>query len=97
VLHIHSIKPNFLAVYRVSWLRAKARYDRWDEEFLIVRHEMRWTILWFKYQLKEWSRRSAESEGQEKAGKRAYAEKQIAMWKMFAEEAESGFKHKAID
>lgn len=97
MLYIHCIKPEFSAVYRVSWLRAKARYDRWDKEFLTVRYEMRWTILWFKHQVKEWSKRSVESVGQNRAGKKAYAEKQIAMWKMFVEEAESVFKGKAID
>jgi hypothetical protein len=75
-------------------LRAKARFDRWSEESQTVSHEMRWSILWFTYQVKEWSRRSAESV---KAGKKAYAEKQIAMWKMFVLEAEQGFEGKAIN
>jgi hypothetical protein len=55
---------------------------------------MRWSILWFTHQVNEWSRRSAESV---KAGKKAYAEKQIAMWKMFVLEAERGFEGKAIN
>ena len=44
-------------VYRVSWLKAKARYDRWNEEFQMVQAEMFWTTLWFKHQGKEGSYR----------------------------------------
>ena len=39
-------------VYRVNWLRAKARFDRWDEEDEIVRSEMRWTLLYFEHHTK---------------------------------------------
>lgn len=28
------------SVYRVNWLRAKACYDRWEEELTMVVHEM---------------------------------------------------------
>ena len=37
------------SVYRVNWLRAKAHYDRWEEELTMVVHEMEWTTLWFKH------------------------------------------------
>ncbi|KAG1821442.1 hypothetical protein DFJ58DRAFT_849975 [Suillus subalutaceus] len=43
--------------YRVNWLKAKARWSRWQEELSLVRHEMGWTINWFKYHEKEWDRR----------------------------------------
>ena len=35
-------------VYRISWLRAKARYTRWEEELSLVKHEMTWTVAWFE-------------------------------------------------
>ena len=57
---------------------------------------MKWTILWFEYQVNQWSKRSAKSIELENAGKKAYAEKQIAMWRIFAQEAESAFTGKAI-
>ncbi|KAI6010227.1 hypothetical protein EDC04DRAFT_2522884, partial [Pisolithus marmoratus] len=33
--------------YRINWLKARARRDRWKEEVSLVRHEMLWTGLWF--------------------------------------------------
>ncbi|KAG1818960.1 hypothetical protein DFJ58DRAFT_850222 [Suillus subalutaceus] len=47
--------------YRVNWLKAKARWSRWQEELSLVRHEMGWTINWFKYHEKEWDRRGVPS------------------------------------
>ena len=84
-------------VYRVNWLRAKARQDRWNEELQIVRHEMKWTTLWFKNQLKEWKDLLKRSVEENKAGHIAYAEKQVAMWKMFMREGERGFRGMMVD
>ena len=84
-------------VYRVNWLRAKARHDRWKEELLIVRYEMKWTILWFKHQMKEWKDRLRRSVEEKKLGHIAYAEKQVAMWKMFMREGERGFRGMMVD
>jgi hypothetical protein len=50
-------------VYRVNWLRAKAakaRFDRWSEELMIVGHEMTWTVAWFEHQKGEWLKRTRE-------------------------------------
>lgn len=84
-------------VYRVNWLRAKARFDRWSEELIIVGHEMRWTVAWFEHQRGEWLKRTRKREVESNPGKKAYAEKQIAMWEMFVEEAKRGFAGKMID
>jgi hypothetical protein len=81
----------------VSWLRTKARQDRWSEELTIVRHEMKWTILWFNRQIKEWKDRQRKSVEQNKPGHIAYAEKQVAMWKMFVREGERGFRGMMMD
>ncbi|KAG1889978.1 hypothetical protein F4604DRAFT_1507251, partial [Suillus subluteus] len=40
--------------YRVNWLKAKARWRRWEEELTLTRHEMRWTISWFHHQKSQW-------------------------------------------
>ena len=87
----------FCLVYRVSWLRAKACQDRWKEELLIVQHEMKWTVRWFKHQIKEWTARLNKSVEENKPGHIAYAEKQIAMWKMFIKEGERGFHKLMVD
>lgn len=76
-------------VYRVSWLKAKARWRRWEEELSLTQHEMGWTIGWFNYQQEEWNRRWDEAI---KPGHQAYAYKQVLLWKMFREDAEEKFK-----
>ncbi|KAG1797526.1 hypothetical protein EV424DRAFT_1333400, partial [Suillus variegatus] len=76
-------------VYRVNWLKAKARWSRWEEELNLTKHKMRWTINWFNHQKGEWSRRSMEAM---KPGHQAYAYRQVLLWTMFAEDAENRFK-----
>ncbi|KAI6102590.1 hypothetical protein EDD16DRAFT_1494750, partial [Pisolithus croceorrhizus] len=43
-------------VYRINWLKARARRDRWKEEVSLVMHEMLWTRLWFEYHKNMWSK-----------------------------------------
>ncbi|KAG2111729.1 uncharacterized protein F5147DRAFT_651355 [Suillus discolor] len=78
-------------IYRVNWLKAKARYDRWSEELKLVQHEMCWTVQWFQNQESEWRARADESI---KNGHRAYAEKQASMWAEFAAEGIKSFEEK---
>ncbi|KAG0691964.1 hypothetical protein DFH29DRAFT_883337 [Suillus ampliporus] len=40
--------------YRVHWLRTKALRDRWEEEILLVGHEMRWTIDFLVHRSRTW-------------------------------------------
>ncbi|KAG1838555.1 hypothetical protein F4604DRAFT_1572198 [Suillus subluteus] len=75
--------------YRVNWLKAKARWRRWEEELTLTRHEMRWTISWFHHQKSQWLRRSMEAM---KSGHQAYGHRQVLLWQMFAEDAEDKFK-----
>jgi hypothetical protein len=41
-------------VYRVNWLRARARAQRWSEEREIVTKEMEWVIGTFRYMERVW-------------------------------------------
>lgn len=82
-----------LLVYRVNWLKAKARWRRWEEELSLVQHEMGWTVAWFKHQQGEWYRRWNEAT---KPGHQAYAYRQMMIWKTFAEDAEDKFCHKRL-
>lgn len=68
--------------------------DRWKEELLLVRHEMLWTYLWFEYQMNLWERRVGESV---EAGKKAYAYKQVELWKNFMKRSKLAFHGKQID
>ena len=80
-------------VLRVSWLKAKARYDRWSEEIHLVQHEMCWTTLWFKHQEKEWEQRVTMNAH---PGHQAYAAKQQTLWGNFRKKAEEAFEEKMV-
>ena len=79
-------------VYRVNWLRAKARLDRWLEELVLVKHEMHWTILWFQCQANLWKKRSEKKEGILPMGHEAYAKKQQKLWNAFQKKASERFE-----
>ena len=74
-------------VYRVNWLRAKARMDRWKEEVTLVQNETGWMHLWLEYHRKIWEGRAKESEQEGLKGHACYAWKQVRMWERMANEA----------
>ena len=54
------------AVYRVNWLRARSRFDRWREEYKLLRSEMDWILNFFSYkeaECKSWALRKEDSPG----------------------------------
>ena len=77
---------------RVNWLRAKARSKRWEEEVLILKHEMIWTQLWFQNQKKKWEERREAAAVVSKPGHHAYAAKQERIWSNLQEHAQSEFE-----
>ena len=79
-------------VYRVSWLRAKARYLRWTEEMRLVKLEMHWTVNWFRHKQRCWKERlDCVVDEERDDGLKCYCHKQIALWKEFADGAEQRF------
>ncbi|KAI6166492.1 hypothetical protein EDD17DRAFT_1752630 [Pisolithus thermaeus] len=70
--------------YRINWLKARARRDRWKEEVSLVRHEMLWTCLWFEYHKDMWEKRALEST---EPRREAYAKKQMGLWNDFAKKS----------
>jgi hypothetical protein len=81
----------FESVTRVNWLRAKARSKRWEEEVLILKHEIIWTKLWFEHQKSKWEERLRMAMLASKLGHQAYAAKQARMWSQFVEDVEMEF------
>ncbi len=71
-------------VYHVHWFRAKARYDRWNEEFTLVPFEMKWTIAYFQKQAEIWVARKEQCT---EPGPLCYAIQQSSMWTDFATQA----------
>jgi hypothetical protein len=78
-------------VYRINWLRAKARVDRWEEEQTLVKNEMGWTMLWFQNQADLWRERSEDESVILPAGHKAYAKKQQKLWNVFRKKASERF------
>jgi len=79
---------NIISVYRVNWLRARARFHRWLEELTLTKNEMEWTTQFFFRKAEEWDSHLAPSLGN---GQVAYAERQKAMWQAMGEEAHKQF------
>ena len=79
-------------VYRVNWLKAKARVDRWAEEEILVKHEMQWTTLWFKNQANLWTERSKKEDPNLPSGHKSYAIKQQKLWNDFHRKATERFE-----
>ncbi|KIM78567.1 hypothetical protein PILCRDRAFT_75318 [Piloderma croceum F 1598] len=83
---------DLLLVYRVSWLRAKARFFRWSEELRLVEYEMQWTINWFRWKEGQWRTRLSEVDDEERPpGFDSYCHKQVALWDSLADRAQSQF------
>lgn len=81
-----------LLVYRVSWLRARARFLRWSEESRLVPMEMKWTVKWFSWQMEKWENRlQSIREDSCPPGLEAYCHKQIALWEGLKLAAEKRF------
>jgi hypothetical protein len=88
------------AVDRINWLRASARYQRWNEEVMILREEMTWTVLWFGTQRRLWEERLGKACVSQSTGHQAYACRQMHLWsrcvinaqKEFAEQLGHGNK-----
>lgn len=87
---------NGILVYRINWLRAKARADRWSEELKIVQKEMEWTMNWFKRQENNWKERAQQAELGRLKGHVCYAEKQQVMWKMMYTHACDAFQTRDV-
>lgn len=70
---------NIPQVRRVHWLRARASAERWREECLLIRHEMRWTVTYFEYKSRQWSD-ALMSFAEMSRGPAAYADRKATMW-----------------
>ncbi|KAI5885747.1 uncharacterized protein SCHCODRAFT_02520026 [Schizophyllum commune H4-8] len=80
-------------LYRVSFLRAKCRLERWEEEERLVSHEMLWTRLAFEKQQGTWQAAGdAARSSTEGAGWAAYAYNQADMWGSLVTECVTKFQ-----
>lgn len=85
VVHASCLRLTVLTVYRVNFLRAKARRDRWVEEKKILESEIGCTHRYFVHKQKEWLKRVSGEPG--KHGHNCYAHKQASNWDQLAQSA----------
>ncbi|EGN96029.1 hypothetical protein SERLA73DRAFT_37825, partial [Serpula lacrymans var. lacrymans S7.3] len=78
--------------YQIHWLRAKAMYNRWIEEDILVCLKMKRTVQYFQHQAKCWKGFRDANRIEAKPGHVAYAERQIRMWNQFLKQAEDSFQ-----
>lgn len=80
-----------LVVYRIHYLRAAARYDRWAEEEVVTAHEMVWSRNYFQHRADVWTA-NADGPLAVTPGHTCYALRQSAFWKKLATTAWTMFK-----
>jgi len=84
-------------VYKVNWLRASARSQRWDEEVILLECEMKWTTEYFKFQKGKWEKWGEEREMDVddsllNEGLKSYAYKQADTWSRLESNAVEAFE-----
>ncbi|KAF9529987.1 hypothetical protein CPB83DRAFT_892920 [Crepidotus variabilis] len=72
--------------YRLHFLRARARLNRWVEEIKLTKYELRWTIMFFSAKAREW--RSYHNIAGLSAGHASFAAKQVAFWNSLGKAAD---------
>jgi hypothetical protein len=86
LLHAHEI------VNRVHWLRARAQMHRWNEELILVGHEMKWTVQYYMHQSRIWNDRIIVAREMGENGAAAYASRKKAIWGQMAAAAKKQFQ-----
>ncbi|KAJ7251189.1 hypothetical protein B0H12DRAFT_1018742 [Mycena haematopus] len=79
---------------RVEWSKTKARRDRWEEEVMILREEMRRVLRMLRWTRDEWERRAALHENVDAAvaaGLKAYAACQVYVHRRIGEGFHTGW------
>lgn len=79
-------------VYRVHWLRTKSQRDRWEEELILVQHEMDWTYNFFIFKSKQWDTRYQKAKAGNQDGHACYAARQAHVYSTLAGHAIDSFK-----
>ncbi|KAG1901586.1 uncharacterized protein F5891DRAFT_950384, partial [Suillus fuscotomentosus] len=74
------------------WLRAKALWDRWREEMLLVTLEMDWTCKFFLWKTTIWGEHMQESLEKRLPGHGCYAGRQSHMYSLLAQDAQAAFQ-----
>ncbi|KAH8073397.1 hypothetical protein BXZ70DRAFT_902893 [Cristinia sonorae] len=75
-------------LFRVNFLRARARAARASEECTLLQHEMDWTKCYLENEVEIW--RSRVSKDSSSPGRNAYAMRQVSQWLDLVDAASNG-------
>jgi hypothetical protein len=79
--HLHiSIEVDFDLVIRVEWCKCHARAKRWSEEVILLKEEMRRTLVSLEYVAAQWDRRM-DYKGSLQKGKSAWPDDWEFAWR----------------
>ncbi|KAJ8474293.1 hypothetical protein ONZ45_g16002 [Pleurotus djamor] len=81
--------PQLLEYYRINYVRAKARVDRWSEEVCLLEKEMNRTVESFLYDASRWAR-MADDQSLSPGG-RAFCLKSARTWATRAKKTQAFF------
>ncbi|EIW74729.1 hypothetical protein CONPUDRAFT_32522, partial [Coniophora puteana RWD-64-598 SS2] len=83
--------PEWMLTFaRIQWMREKCRFDRWQEELLIVQEEMKRVKRYFDFQASDWETRSNTKDLP--GGHVALANRKRGMWHALSRLADETFK-----
>ncbi|KAG1882456.1 hypothetical protein F4604DRAFT_1879500 [Suillus subluteus] len=78
--------------YWVNWLRTKVLCDRWNEEVILVKHEMQWSINFFNHKAKQWLGHKDNAASTGLTGHACYAARQSQIYHQLAAHAADSFQ-----
>ena len=79
---------DIFVVQRVHWLQARGQKEQWNEEVILVRHEMEWTVQYFLHNRDVWEEQRKSSLH---PGPALYAAHKASMWNYMALDANQTF------
>ena len=85
VKYVLCSKANPWQVYRMHWLRVKARKDRWNEETILLESETGWVCAFFTSKADEWNVVKKEAMEKGDCGLDCYAAQQNDMYTKLAD------------
>ena len=92
---IYIIINSFYLVKHIHFLQLRALKSRWEEEHVLLKYEMQWTVLYFLNEAEKW-KIGGNSESIAVDAK-AYALRQEARWRMMALNSDNTFKKTTSD
>ena len=96
ILFIYSVSYfEISSVKHVHFLQAGALKNRWEEEHIILKYKMQWTICFFKNKAEKW--KVAACYPNISSGAKVYCLQQEFQWKQMSIKSDTIFKNTSLD